>query len=208
MPRGRRTSKVGLILECGPEGTDRKVCARLAGRIADEANQEIELSFATLNNKKILVAECGAAAARLLGEGCDRVIIVWDLHPPWRDTEPCRREDRENITASLNAADVDLARVHLVCISEELEAWLLADGRALSDFLSTPAHPVHVRDYRWSESVRNPKREVYRLFEGTRWRRYDDIIHADMIIRRLPDLSKIRRCPSFQRFESKLLGRA
>jgi len=75
-------------------------------------------------------SECGKAAANLWPQGCVRVAIVWDLYPAWREREyrPCRREDRLAIHESLTAAGVDPDRIGLVCIREELEAWLIADG--------------------------------------------------------------------------------
>ncbi|MGE0825386.1 MAG: hypothetical protein AB7G75_27675 [Candidatus Binatia bacterium] len=122
--------KVGMIFECGPDGADLQVCRYLARLL----QSDIEIAHVTLDNKPKLVSECGAAAARLLAEGCERVVIVWDLHPPWRSNKqkPCRKEDRETISSALSRAGVDAQQVSLVCIEEELEAWLIADGRALT----------------------------------------------------------------------------
>lgn len=128
--------KVGLILECTADGPDKTVCEYLV-RMLDPT---IEPSSVTLTNKRILIQESGKVAAQLLADGCKRVVIVWDLHPPWRDTKPCRREDRESILQSLTNAGVNPTNVFLVCIKEELEAWLLADERALITVLSRPAH--------------------------------------------------------------------
>jgi hypothetical protein len=47
-----------------------------------------------LDNKKKLVEDCGPVAKALLSE-CEKVIIVWDLYPAWREKgiKPCRHED-------------------------------------------------------------------------------------------------------------------
>lgn len=126
--------KVGMIFECGPDGADLHVCRHLARSL----QPDIEIAHVTLGNKPQLVAECGTAAAQLLAEGCERVVIVWDLHPPWRlnKQKPCRKKDREAIFSSLSRAGVDALQMSLVCIEEELEAWLIADGRALTSVLS------------------------------------------------------------------------
>src|SRR5216684_2159796 len=110
--------KVGMIFECGPDGADLQVCKHLARLL----QPEIEIAHVTLDNKSRLVAECGSAVARLLNERCERVVIVWDLHPPWRSNreKPCRREDREAILNSLTRAGVRSSHVFLVCIEEEL----------------------------------------------------------------------------------------
>lgn len=197
--------KVGLILECGSRGPDEQVCTHLTHRL----EPEIELACVTLVNKRRLVLECGAAAAGLLRDGCERVVIVWDLNPAW--TQPgeahCRGLDREEIFRTLQSAGVTTPPVHLVCIEKELEAWLLSDERALSAILSTPTHPVRVSRQRRSERVLNPKITLLRLFQQNGKGRYNDMFHAIKIAEAMPDLNRIRRCASFVRFAEKLLGR-
>ncbi len=196
--------KVGMIFECGPDGADRKVCEYLARRLLPD----IEIASVTLDNKPKLVADCGLAAARLLREGCDRVVIVWDLYPPWRKKglRPCRRDDRQAILSSLTKAGVKLSQVSLICIAEELEAWLIADGRALSAVLSRTAHPVRIRDVKKSERTRNPKKHLIRVFQHHH-HAYVDRIHAKMIVEALPDLTRIKRCATFVRFAVKATGK-
>ena len=70
--------KVGMIFECGPDGADKKVCEHLARML----QPDIEISSVTLDNKPNLLSGCGATAAQLLEDGCDRIIVIWDLHPP------------------------------------------------------------------------------------------------------------------------------
>lgn len=197
--------RVGMIFECGPDGADRNVCEHLARRL----QPDIEIISVTLDNKPKLVTECGLAAAKLLREGCQRVVIVWDLYPPWRrqGAHPCRRDDREAIVDSLTKAGVKLSHVSLVCIEEELEAWLIADGRAVSTVLSRSAHPVRVQDVGRPERKRNPKRHLIRVFQQ-RGHRYNDLIYARKIVEALPDLTRIKRCATFVRFAVKVTGKA
>jgi Domain of unknown function (DUF4276) len=199
-----RRPKVGLIFECGPDGPDQQVCEYLARRL----EPALDLSSVALGNKPRLLAECGRAAARLLEEGCERVVIVWDLYPPWRErgARPCRREDRRQITEALEAAGITARPVFLVCIREELEAWLLADERALMHVLSRPAHPAKVRGEKRPEQVRDPKKRLMRHFER-HGQRYNLTLHARKIVEALPDWSRIRRCESFLRFALKVTGR-
>ena len=153
---------------------------------------------------------CGAAAQQLLDEGCDRVLIVWDLFPPWRESgeRPCRHDDRQSILESLGQNVVDVSRVHLICIREEIEAWLLADGRALSRVLSKKTRSVRIVHERSPEELRNPKKRLTRMFRRHSGQPYSDRIHAEQIVRALPDLNRIRRCPSFVRFAAKVVGRS
>ena len=196
--------RVGIICECGPAGAEVQVFPELVRRI--DAGLEIEC--VPLDNKPKLVRECGKAAATLLGGGCARVVIVWDLYPAWREREfkPCRREDRAAIHESLVAGGVRPEQVGLVCVREELEAWLIADGRAISAVLSTPAHPRRVRSRRNPESIRNPKKRLGRLFQEGTGHPYSDRQHAIQIARALPDLGRLDAIPAFARFRGKLSG--
>ncbi len=196
--------KVGMIFECGPAGADKVVCELLACRLAPA----IEIMSVTLDNKPKLLDDCGQAAARLFQDGCERVVIVWDLYPPWRKggVKPCRKDDRQAIARSLKRAKVKSKPVYLVCIEEELETWLIADGRALSTVLSRPAHPAKVRDLKKPEKISGPKTRLTKLFQQHRGQPYTDRFHAKKIVEAMPDLNKIKRCASFVRFAVKATG--
>lgn len=185
-----------MIFECGPDGADQQVCVALAQRLVPG----ISVSAVTLDNKPNLIRECGRAAASLRADRCDPVLIIWDLYPAWRERgiRPCRSEDRTAIHASLTSAGVAAAAVGLVCIQEELEAWLLADGRALSTVLSRPTHAVRITDTKNPDRTSNPKKALDRLFQ--RRGGYSDRQHAIQIVRALPDFNRLRRIYSFQRF--------
>jgi len=196
---------VGFIFECGPNGPDVAVCKRLVGML----DPDVMFIPRTLDNKKLLVEGCGPVADQLLRDGCERVLIVWDLHPPWRDRPPCLREDREGIHKSLADAGVGLADVHVVCIHEELEAWLIADERAVTDYITREKKPHavgRIRPQKRPDRVRNPKAHLTKLFnrELGRSRRYIDYQDAPPIVQLIPDLTRLRRSPSFERFKQKL----
>ena len=197
--------KVGLILECGRGGPDQQVCVYLIRRVAPH----VGLTCVTLSNKPRLIAECGAVAATLLRDGCERVVIVWDLFPAWRKPGEthCRGNDRTEIFQALANLGLRSPPVYLVCIEEELEAWLLSDKRAISAILSTPAHPVRVPRLSRPETTRNPKARLLKLFQQNHRGRYNDMFHAIRIVEAMPDLNRIGRCPSFARFVEKVTGR-
>jgi len=200
--------KIGFIFECGPEGSDVQVCSHLVHKL----DPTVEFVPSTLDNKKKLIEDCGAVAKVLLDE-CKKVIVVWDLYPAWRPKgiKPCRYEDRQSIFQSLQAENVNLSKVFLVCIQEELEAWLLADHRAVTAMLQPLKHPHPVsRISRFStpDSIRNPKKRLTRIFTqelGPR-RRYVDYRHALLIAKEIADFSRIRRSDSFKRFALKVGG--
>ena len=198
--------KVGMIFECGPQGAARKVCEHLVGRLAEQYELNIQIESETLDNKKKLIAECGQAAANLLHvDGCDRVVIVWDLYPSWREEAPCRREDREDICCSLQGAQVDMSKVALVCIEEELEAWLLADHRAINTVLSKPHRQIDVKRQKRPER-NNPKTRMTKLFYEHTGRPYNDRVHAELIAKAIPDLQRLKKVATFQRFACKVTG--
>ena len=201
--------KVGFIFECGPQGPDVQVCHHLVHKL----DPTIEFIPSTLDNKKNLVEDCGAVAKALLKE-CEKVIVVWDLYPSWREKgmKPCRHEDRQAIFQSLQAENVDLDKVFLVCIKEELEAWLLADYRAVTAMLQPLKHPHpvgRISKFSKPDRIRNPKKRLTKIFNqelGPR-RRYVDYRHAILIAKEIPDFNKIRRSESFKRFALKLAGK-
>jgi hypothetical protein len=189
------------------DGPDKKVCEYLVGRL----QQGIEVVTITLGDKRNLTAKCGETAALLLGDrNCERVVIVWDLYPPWRRREkPCRRDDREVIFGALLEAGVATENVHLVCIREELEAWLIADNRALATaLLRLTGRAPRITEVRRPDSVSKPKERLMRIFREHAHRQYQGYDHAIKIIRELPNLNKIRRSISFARFALKATDRA
>lgn len=171
--------KLGLILECGPGGPDEQIYSHLVHALAPK----VQLQCETMVDKRKLVAGCGKVAAQLLKGGCDRVGIVWDLFPRWRTAaeDHCLGQDRADIFASLKEAKMVPPRVQLVCVQEELEAWLLADSRALVHFFSRPAHPAKkVSEYKAPENLSNPKGHLRRLFNEYlgKSRRYNEMVDA------------------------------
>lgn len=199
--------RIGIIVESAPGGPDMQVCSHVALQLRPEAKIEVS----TLINKRRLIEECGAQAASLLEiSQCDRIIIVWDLRPPWKEDggQPCRHEDCEQILQSLRDAGADLGRVHLVCIEAMLEAWLLADRRAITSVISeitgrpcrcvpnTP-NPQHIPD---------PKDRLDRFFRDRNARSYIHHMHAIKIARAWPNLDAVRNIDTFQRFERFVTG--
>ena len=198
--------KIGFIVECGKDGAEAKAIPALASRIAPSA----VLQVVPMDNKPRLKRGCGEAVKRLLNTGCERVLILWDLLPDWgeQSNKGCRHLDKKEICESIRSEGLDPrdARIRLICIEKMLEAWIRADERALSAFLSTAAHPIPVARCKNPESISDPKAALIDLFRksGSPIRRYVDYEHAIRIVRLLPDLNRLRRAESFRWFEGKL----
>ena len=193
--------KIGFIFECGPAGADQQVCEYLAGQLLPG----VECVSRTLDNKANLLQDAGRVAAALLADGCERVLIVWDLRPAWPDRKhkPCRRIERTALLELLNKVGITDQPVFLVCIEQELESWLLADERKLGEYLSTPAHQYTVPRMRRPDRDKQPKATVINHFKAARGWRYDDKVHAVCVVScGEPDWGRLRRSQSFARFEA------
>lgn len=198
--------KIGMIFECGPQGADKQVCEYLAGQL----RPGIQIVSRTLDDKPNLLSEAGKVAALMLADGCQCVLIIWDLRPSWPDTKhkPCRHNERQAVLLSLAQAGIAPAQpVHLVCIEQELESWILADETNISSYLSTPAHAYTAKRVSKPDREVNPKSVMMKHFKNARGDRYVDRTHAYKIISNTPpNWKKLRRSDSFARFESKLMA--
>ena len=198
------TPTVGLVFECGPQGADKQVCEYLIQHI----KPAVKVSSRTLDNKENLLRDAGKVAKQLLQDGCNCVLIVWDLRPAWPDTKhkPCRHAERQTLLSNLKDAGVRThAPVYLICIEQELESWLLASDHAIAALLSTAAHTYRVSRSKKPDTVTQPKAALIKHFKDARGWRYDDKVDAIRVIRAANiELSRLRRSTSFDRFEIKL----
>lgn len=202
--------KVGLLVECGPQGLEVVVCRRICDLLRAETGVDFEIDIVPMDNKSRLIQECGTVAAKLLGEGFARVVILWDERPAWptKGEQLCWHRDRKDILANLQKAKAKHAKVRLVCIEREFESWLLHDERMLSRVLSTDAHPVRIRKQLAPHRMPNPKGTMTTLFKQNRGWRYVDVQTAPHFARGLQDLTRLRRCQTFCRFAVKVTGKA
>ena len=197
-------AQIGMIFECGPMGADKQVCEYLARQLCPG----VQISSATLDNKKNLLESAAAVAKRLLKDGCCGVLIIWDLRPAWPDKKqkPCRAAERKHILGSLQQAGLpSTAPVYLVCIEQELESWLLACDHAISAYLSTPAHAYKAKRCKKPDQVAQPKAVMENHFNTARGWVYRDLSDALRVLKAANlDLESLCRSTSFARFKNKL----
>ena len=196
---------IGMVFECGPQGADKLVCDFLARHIRND----VDFAFVTLDNKGNLLREAGAAVKHLLEDGCCCVLVIWDLRPAWPTLKrPCRANEVAAVKKSLDEAGISAQDpVHLICIEQELESWLLANEQAVSALLSTDAHKYRVNRVKRPDNVTQPKSAMIEHFRNARSWRYNDTVDAMRVLRAAPvDLARLRRSVSFARFEKKLLS--
>lgn len=174
-------SMIGIICEAGLGSEDEQVLRHLAGRIRPDATPMIR----PLGRKPDLIVQCGQVAQALFDSGCERVLVVWDVFPRWGRPDG-EGQDIADVRAILTQAGLaDHPCLFLVAIQAELEAWLLADGSALSATLSRPTHPVIIGHTRNVEHNTNPKKRLERIF-GQHGRSYTPKTDALAIIKHVP----------------------
>ncbi len=152
--------KIGIICEGRLGGEDAQVFEHFARRIAPHA----AVKAFPQGTKPELIAKAGDVAASLFATGYERVLIMWDIMPRWGRPDG-ELQDTQDLQVSLGNAGVAAHPcLFLIAIHKELEAWLLADGKALSAVLSRPAHPVTIANTNNADTVANPKKRLAKLF--------------------------------------------
>lgn len=194
------SERIGILCEGKPNGEDQRVLSLLASRIRPDA----AIQCVPLGSKPDLLRDCGAAAKAFIESGVHRVLIVFDLVPNF-GRGPCMKRDRDEAFASLATEDLgNHPCIFVVTVHKELEAWLLADGSALSNVLSRPAHVVRINDRKKAEQDANPKGRLRRLFQQ-HGRLYTAPDEAIKIAKAIPHkFGALNHCPSFKRFGLKL----
>jgi hypothetical protein len=195
---------IGFVFECGPQGADKQVCEYLAGQVLPG----IKFISRTMDNKLKLLDGAAQIAKDLLADGCEKVLIVWDLRPAWPDKKdkPCRAAERQILLDTLVKQDLQDKPVYLVCVEQELESWLIACDHAITTYLSTPTNAYKkVKKYKKPDREMQPKALMINHFKNARGWTYDDRVHAIKVLKSANlDLRRLRRSVSFERFEAKL----
>ena len=201
-------NKIGLLVESGPSGLEAIVCRRICDLLNAQHDVDLEVDILPMDNKRRLLNECGSASQALLVGGCERVVILWDERPPLLTSNEklCWHRERQIALGNLNAAVIDLTRVHLVCIEREFESWLLFDHGMLSRVLSRPTHPVSFPKQSHPDRNNNPKGTVTSKFRELAGQTYVDLVFARRFADEIESLSRLLRCATFKRFASRLTG--
>ncbi|MEJ7830219.1 MAG: hypothetical protein WKF91_18565 [Segetibacter sp.] len=164
--------------------------------------------YEPLSVKPALIKDCGKAVRRLKSLECDKIFIVWDLYPAWGEdkSKPCRHEDKEGIKASLVAEGLSESDIVFLCFENELEAWLVADGRVLSEYFSKPHRKAKIGNETKPDKLKDPKGKLMGYFKEFRGFKYEGTIHAEQIIKSLDEFQKIKKSETFCRLHFKICG--
>jgi hypothetical protein len=200
--------RLGFVVECFRDGADHKVLEQVVLRMRPELTKD-DLRWSCMRKKRFLLDDCGAAVEALFNaDKCDRVFVVWDLMPCDKEMQekgkPSCKLERVHVLSKVDPKHH--ARTVLICIRHELEAWLLCDGQALSDFLEKKPHPKpRIADDKTPDRHPNPKVVLGKIFnEHGHGREYRDTEHAPRLIEKVKSLSKLQKSQSFKRLCEKL----
>lgn len=198
---------MGLVLECDAGGPDELVFTCLVRRLAPKG----EVKCVTMGSKENVFLR-GVEAARELIESsdCDLVLIIWDLKPLWSQVaaEDCE-DEAEEMKKQLEAVSPAVRKkIRLLCLTYELETWLIAEDRAVRDYLSTPAHKSKFKAPKDPLSQTDAKAFLNSIFKAARGQKYEDYREAIRLVQLWPDTSRARAIESFQRFAKLLTGSA
>lgn len=195
---------LGFVFECQPGGPDFQVYRAFLNQLV-EAGELTPFCMVPqfMSNTEKLLAGCGAATKNLLRDGCQHVFVCWDLYPEWepKPKVPCRKVDRDRVLAQLDQHEVSHTRCTTLCICQELEAWLLADGAALVALAKRDAQPK-VKHENKPESLTDPKMLLAKRWETLKCGKYNDWYHAVQLAEKA-DLKRVIKAPSFARLVCK-----
>lgn len=201
--------KLGFVFECSPGGCDIKVFQHILKLINPGFDFTFNFHHAAMKSKKELEKGCGKEVKRLKSIGCEKIFVVWDLIPTWKeDGTPCRHDDKEKIKKSLAAYALTSNDIIFLCIERELESWLIADEKALKSFFITKNDMKdEITQVKYPDKHHDPKGLLNKYFNTyRRVRSFEPMIHTELLLAKMTDVHNLRRSKSFQRFYFKLTG--
>jgi hypothetical protein len=207
---------IGFIVECAQLGPE-EVLMNEVMRCFRPNDKPIVLPKI---NKGSLLTNAVTDAAKLIKQGCAKVFVLWDWHPleaGWGETKKRWREgdcrmEAATLRSKLNKAGFTKNKVVLVCVTQEVEAWALADRNAIKERLRTrlkthlPPH-IDVPKTRRPEEESDPERRLENIF-----------LRNEVSMVKHQDVPEIFRnaarncfhewdvCPAFARFVDHLVG--
>ena len=196
--------RLGLVLECDTGGPDELVFRCLARRLSPSGNEPSVIPACMGSKERLMEDGISRAKTLIEVEHCDLVLIVWDLKPLWEKPPARKCIDEANILRGMlsQLKKAISNKIKLLCLTWELETWLIAEDRAIREYLSKPAHPCLFETPKKLKNVTDPKAHLDKAFKNFRGksRRYEDRIEAIQLIQRWPDLKRVLSVQSFKRF--------
>jgi len=197
--------RIGFVVESPLDGADHKIL----NFVAKVQRPDIEPVFRFNKNKGELFRMCRDQVSGLIQiEKCESVFVVWDL---WPCDEHLQKKGKASCVNEVNYVkdllDASVrAKAILLCITYEMDAWLLPDGAAVQKALSTKAHSAsRISDDKNPEHHVDPKVILDRHFKNNgKPSGYQQVAWGPKIMSHANFQKIERRCPSFARLLDKL----
>lgn len=177
-------SKLGLVLECDAGGPDELAFHCLVRRLSPGT----ALEFATMGSKAGLFIRGVDAARDLIEAGnCALALIVWDLKPLWGGpplAKKCEDEAAQLREKLLCVPEAMRGKIRLLCLTYELETWLMTEDRAVREYLSTPSHPFKFKAPGNPLSKSDPKQILNAASKEAKGQKYVDYLEAIRLVQR------------------------
>ena len=173
--------KIGVIAE---DITDIEVLYELTCKLTRENSFSFKKFVGRGNGK--LRRKCSVWAKNLLERGCTYLVVLHDLDG---NNESQLRTNLTNCVQSVKF------KAHVILIPvQEIEAWLLADAKALKDVFHMVKLPKLPRN---PEGIRRPKEKLRDIIWKTTKKYYGNTIHNKKIAAAC-QIHKLNICRSFR----------
>ena len=134
--------RIGFVVE---EPSDEKIISEIVRRLGVQPDMRVVRGK---NDRKIRVF-----AEMLLEGGCEKVVVV-------KDGDCLELEDVEEERNKIRSR-LGLQGVEVCVVVDEIEAWLLADEKAISNYVGSS-----LQEFGDPERIKKPSEELNRIFRG------------------------------------------
>ncbi len=126
------TKKVGIIIEAPKDSGDQKVFAWLI----EQYCKNIKAIFIGNRNKFELFNDSPDQCENLfIIDNCDEVLIIYDLKPRFDTRSSQSSTDfKDSLSEKLLSKGLDMEKISIICITQMLETWLIADENAVRNY--------------------------------------------------------------------------
>ena len=195
--------KIGFVVEGSNEDAgDVHVVRVLCERIAAEKGVQRSCVVFAGGSKPEVIRNSAKHVALLRVMGCQRIILIWDNCPPWSGNLASEAfASGIRVWRTIKKGSIHTNGIALVCAKRELEAWLLTDDAAVRTVLGAIGRGSMpgISGANKPDTVSAPKDRLHRWW----YERCRRVPSADEYaqLARHARLSKLRKSPSFVRFE-------
>ena len=188
--------KIGFITEGAKGGMESQIYAYVSLQLCTTLQI---IGTIPLGERNKVLNSSSEDIRKLIELGCDSVFVIWDRMPKWSGSDKC--EDHINIlTRNLTAAGIEIGRIKMCCIDEEMESWMIVDGRGVTDYFRNKIN-VQVPKFEDNKKPAEQAHPKNRIWNHVGRKKYNPYLDNFGIIKCLPNFDLASRWnPSFREF--------